>query len=100
MIRILLLAFMLQGCATFDNPKQCGIPELVAPEAGQYRILLELLESAQAVTEKCGVKLKAKACAFPAGKKGTTLIIANRHDFDCYMTHEVRHATNGYWHDN
>lgn len=95
---LILISVLLAGCETTDRVIDKSYPpyplDAPPPKAGDYPVVLRLLDSLDEVVEQCGTGRNTKACTYP----GTNLIIFNRHDWAGYCTHEVEHIFNGHWH--
>lgn len=97
-----LCLLFVTGCSSVTGGRIADkgvpiVPELIAPEAKRYVINLNLLQTAAAVTNICGKG--PKACAIPRSLAGSCGLHMNVNDFDGYIVHEIRHCTNGYWHE-
>lgn len=97
-----LCLLVASGCSNMTGSRIADkgipiVPELIAPEAKRYVINLNLLQTAAAVRGKCGHK--AEACAIPESLAGACELYMNVNDFDGYIVHEIRHCTNGFWHE-
>ena len=79
---------MLASCA-FHDPVEM-------PKTGTYNATIMLVDSDEELRILCGIDY-AKACANLSAKP--PILMFNRHTMNDYFAHEVKHITNGHFHE-